>query len=167
MVEGLLMMARSEGTIPELVAVDVAALADERAATWAPFAEERDVRLVTAVPTGLTAMAAPSALEQIIDNYIDNAVGAARPGDTILVSARKVADRIEVHVIDEGPGIDPGQVHRAFDRFWRAADAPQGGSGIGLAIVRHLAELSGGSAEIHNRTDRSGLDASVVLPAAG
>jgi len=167
MVEGLLMMARSEGTIPELVAVDVAALADERAATWAPFAEERDVRLVTAVPTGLTAMAAPSALEQIIDNYIDNAVGAARPGDTILVSARKVADRIEVHVIDEGPGIDPGQVHRAFDRFWRAADAPQGGSGIGLAIVRHLAELSGGSAEIRNRTDRSGLDASVVLPAAG
>ena len=59
----------------------------------------------------------------------------------------------------------PEHLARAFDRFWRAPDAPHGGSGIGLALVRHLARLSGGSAELRNRADRSGLDASVDLPA--
>ena len=55
---------------------------------------------------------------------------------------------------------------RAFDRFWRAPDARQGGSGIGLAVVQQLAKISGGRAELRNRTDRSGLDASAVFPSA-
>lgn len=58
----------------------------------------------------------------------------------------------------------PEHLSQAFDRFWRAPDAPHGGSGIGLAVVQHLAQLSGGSVELNNRADRSGLDASVVLP---
>jgi len=67
-------------------------------------------------------------------------------------------------VLDEGPGMDPQHLAHAFDRFWRAPDAPHGGSGIGLAVVQHLAALSGGRAELRNRSDRSGLDAAVVLP---
>ena len=73
---------------------------------------------------------------------------------------------VAVHVIDEGPGMKPEHLSQAFDRFWRAPDAPHGGSGIGLAVVQHLAELSGGHAVLRNRTDRSGLDACVVLPPA-
>jgi signal transduction histidine kinase len=133
---------------------------------WEPFAEERGVRLLTSTPSGLWVKAVPNALEQIIDNYVDNALGVAKEGDTITIAATQRHQSIGVHVIDEGPGMKPEHLAHAFDRFWRAPDAPHGGSGIGLAVVQHLSTLSGGRAELHNRTDRSGLDASVVLPMA-
>jgi len=165
LVEGLLMIARSEGTTPATEPVDVTALVRERADVWQPFAEERGVRLLTATADGLVARAVPNALEQIVDNYVDNALGVAHAGDTITITAVSQHREVAVHVIDEGPGMKPDHLAHAFDRFWRAPDAPHGGSGIGLAVVRHLAQLSGGRADLRNRPDRGGLDASVTLPA--
>jgi signal transduction histidine kinase len=166
LVEGLLMIARSEGSTPVLEPVNVSQLVNDRFEVWEPFAAERGVHLVTNAPPGLIATAVPSSLEQIVDNYVDNALGQARDGDTISIVAAAYANTVGVHVIDEGPGMKPEHLEHAFDRFWRAPDAPHGGSGIGLAVVQHLAELSGGHAVLRNRTDRSGLDACVVLPAA-
>lgn len=166
LVEGLLMIARSEGSAAVTAPVDVTGMVRERAEVWAPFAEERGVRLLTSAAPGLSALAVPNALEQIIDNYIDNALGVAAEGNTITVTAMQHHDEVSVHVLDEGPGMSPEHLARAFDRFWRAPDAPQGGSGIGLAVVQHLARLSGGEANLRNRPDRRGLDASVTLPAA-
>ena len=57
------------------------------------------------VEDGLEADAVANGVEQIIDNYVDNALGAARRGDTITISARRTPDGIEVCVADEGPGI--------------------------------------------------------------
>lgn len=166
LVEGLLMIARSDGTAQDTIEVDVSALVTERAEVWAPFAEERGIRLLTAAADGLRATAVPDAVEQIVDNYVDNALGVAADGDTITITAVRHHDMIGVHVMDEGPGMKPEHLEHAFDRFWRAPDAPHGGSGIGLAVVQHLATLSGGEAQLRNRTDRSGLDASVLLPVA-
>jgi len=166
LVEGLLMIARSDGTDPERVVVDVTTLVRERAEVWGPFADERGVRLATSAQAGLRALAVPDALEQIIDNYVDNALGVANAGDTITLMAFGQYDTVAIHVIDEGPGMKPEHLAQAFDRFWRAPDAPHGGSGIGLAVVQHLAQLSDGRVELANRRDRSGLDASVVLPVA-
>jgi len=165
-VEGLLMIARSDGGEQVLVRVDVSALVRERAEVWLPLAEEHGIRLLTSVVDGLYATTAPNVLEQIIDNFVDNALGAATDGDTITITAIRQHDLVGVHVIDEGPGMRPEHLAYAFDRFWRGPDAPHGGSGIGLAVVQHLAALSGGRAELHNRTDRSGLDACVLLHAA-
>lgn len=165
LVEGLLMIARSEGSTPTKVPIDVTSLVRERAAVWIPFAEERDVSLVVDAPDGLVAMAVPNALEQIIDNYVDNALGVAQPGEQITITAARHRDTVSVHVIDEGPGMSPEHLAHAFDRFWRAPDAPHGGSGIGLAVVSHLARQSGGTAELRGRTDHRGLDAAVTLPA--
>lgn len=165
LVEGLLMIARSEGSSPVTEVVDVSRLVADRFEVWEPFAAERGVRIVTNAPPGLSATAMPNALEQIVDNYVDNALGVAREGDTISIVAAPYQHTVGVHVIDEGPGMKPEHIAHAFDRFWRAPDAPHGGSGIGLAVVQHLAELSGGHAVLRNRTDRSGLDACVVLPA--
>ncbi|MDO8362313.1 MAG: ATP-binding protein [Actinomycetota bacterium] len=165
LVEGLLMIARTDGTAPALVRADVSALVRERAEVWSPFAEERGVRLLTATNDALYTATVPDALEQIIDNYVDNALGVAAAGDTITITAVRHHDRLSVHVMDEGPGMRPEHLEHAFDRFWRAPDAPHGGSGIGLAVVQHLAELSGGTVALRNRSDRRGLDASVTLPA--
>lgn len=166
LVEGLLLIARSDGPAPDTVVVDVTAMVRDRTDVWSPFAEERGVRLLTTTDEGLLAMAVPNALEQIIDNYVDNALGVCPDGSTITIAAGRRGDRVAVHVIDEGPGMKPEHLAQAFDRFWRAPDAPHGGSGIGLAIVHHLAELSGATVALHNRADRSGLDASIELAAA-
>ena len=166
LVEGLLLIARADGTALTTIEVDVSAMVQERADVWSPLAEERGVRLVTAVASGLRAVAVPDGLEQIIDNYVDNALGVASPGDAITITAGREHEMIGIHVVDEGPGMDPEHLAHAFDRFWRAPDAPHGGSGLGLAIVQHLAQLSGGRAALHNRDDRRGLDAGVLLPAA-
>ncbi|MEQ1874068.1 MAG: HAMP domain-containing sensor histidine kinase [Ilumatobacteraceae bacterium] len=164
LVEGLLMIARSDGSRPKLERVDVSALVGERAEVWGPFADERNIRLAVECTAGLSAMAVPDALEQIIDNYIDNAMNFASAGDTITLSATPHPHSVSVRVVDEGPGMAPEHLARAFDRFWRAPDAAHGGSGIGLAVAHHLAELSGGSVGLHNRADRSGLIATVELP---
>jgi signal transduction histidine kinase len=167
LVQGLLMIARSDGTAPASEVIDVTAMVRERADVWAPLVEQRGVQLRTAAADGLHANAVPNALEQIIDNYVDNALGVAADGDTITITALRQHGSVGVHVIDEGPGMKPEHLEHAFDRFWRAPDAPHGGSGIGLAVVQHLAQLSGGTVDLSNRTDRSGLDASVMLPLAG
>jgi len=167
LVEGLLMIARSDGSTPTLQRVDVSALVRERAEVWEPFAEERGIRLAVDCVAGLTATTVPNALEQIIDNYVDNALTVSSPGDTITLSATPLPHSVSVRVMDEGPGMAPEHLARAFDRFWRAPHAAHGGSGIGLAVAHHLAHLSGGSVKLDNRSDRNGLIASVELPTAG
>jgi signal transduction histidine kinase len=165
LVEGLLMLARSDqgGMVTETI--DVAGIVTERAAIWAPLADERGVVLSAGTVAGLVARAVPGALEQIVDNYIDNALNASGPGNEITVSA--IADNgwAAVHVADRGPGMPTDQLQHAFDRFWRASSAGHDGSGLGLAIVRQLAEASGGDVALANRTG-GGLDACVRLPLA-
>ncbi|GDY58536.1 hypothetical protein SVIO_091590 [Streptomyces violaceusniger] len=69
---------------------------------------------------------------------------------------------IELHVLDEGPGMTADQRRRAFDRFWRAPDAPKGGTGLGLSLVQRLAHASGGEATLA-RAPGGGLDAAIRL----
>lgn len=164
LVEGLLMIARSDGSRPAMERIDVSALVRERAEVWESFADERGVRLTIDCASGLAAMMVPNALEQIIDNYVDNAMTVSSAGDTITISATPRPHSVSVRVIDEGPGMPPEHLARAFDRFWRAPASAHGGSGIGLAVAHHLAHLSGGSVDLQNRSDRSGLIASVELP---
>ncbi|MBI4885398.1 MAG: sensor histidine kinase [Actinobacteria bacterium] len=166
LVEGLLMIARSDGTTPAVESVDVSTLVRERFEVWGPFADERGVHLAVDCVSGLSAMAVPNTLEQIVDNYVDNAMGVSSPGDTITISASRGHNFVTVSVTDEGPGMRPEHLGHAFDRLWRAPDAPHGGSGIGLAVVHHLAHLSGGSVALRNRSDRTGLIADVELPTA-
>jgi signal transduction histidine kinase len=113
-----------------------------------------------------SALAVPGALEQVIDNYIDNALNVAPTGSAVDVAVGSHGPWIEVHVLDRGPGMDPRDAAHAFDRFWRAADAPHEGAGLGLSIVRHLATASGGEVELTSRVG-GGIDAVLRLPRAG
>jgi signal transduction histidine kinase len=165
LVEGLLMLARSEGTTLATTTVDVAVVATERAEIWRSLAEERGIDVVLEVPPTAEATAVPGAVEQIIDNYLDNAIALSPAGASVGVRVEVTGDRIVAHVLDRGPGMSDEQLAHAFDRFWRAADAPHDGSGLGLAIVHHLATASGGEVSLSPR-DGGGLDASVSLPRA-
>jgi signal transduction histidine kinase len=163
--DGLLALTRSASTRAAPVAVDVAAVAAERADRWGPVASEGGVALVVDGPSPLWARAEPGALEQILDNLIANALDVAPPGSSVQVLAHPEPGRVAVHVVDRGPGLDEDSRRRAFDRFWRAPDASPGGSGIGLAIVRQLARSSGGNTELR-AVAGGGIDAVVTLPVA-
>ena len=102
----------------------------------------------------------------MLDNLIDNALNASPPETTIAVVVRARGSHVDIRVLDQGPGLDDEARSRAFDRFWRAPNAPSGGTGLGLAIVRQLAEASGGTTQLDARPE-GGLAAEVRLPAAG
>lgn len=165
LVEGLLMLARAEQGDVATNFIDVATVLEERAAIWEPLAEERGLSVTTGEIERITARAVPGALEQIVDNYIDNALNAGAAGNAITLSAAIEDGWACVHVADRGPGMPTDQLQHAFDRFWRATSATHDGSGLGLAIVRQLAEASGGQVALANRVG-GGLDASVRLPLA-
>ena len=84
-------------------------------------------------------------------NLIDNAIKYAAAGKRIALAVRREDDRVELTVRDWGPGIDPEEHDRIFDRFYRARAirlAPIRGSGIGLALVQHIARAHGGDASV-------------------
>lgn len=161
LVEGLLALARAEGARAERVEVDAAAVALERADTWSSLAEERGVRIEASAPERAPVRAVDGALEQILDNLLANAIEVAPDGSAIDVVV-DVGPATTVTVSDRGPGMTEDQLGRAFDRFWRAPDAPPGGSGLGLAIVRQLARASGGDVAVRSRLG-GGLEVSVSL----
>lgn len=158
--EGLLALTKASEA-PETRPTDLSVVLGERRSMWTPIAEDAGVQLVVSTPR-LWVDAAPGALEQILDNLIDNALDVAPAGSEIGVDATVAAGRVELHVADRGPGLDEEQRHRAFDRFWRGPAAEPGGTGLGLAIVARLAAQCGGTAELRARAG-GGVDAVVVL----
>lgn len=158
-VEGLLALTRSEGEMRRLDPVDLAELVRDRAAHWEPLAAESGVRLEVRLPATVpTATTSRAALEQILDNFVDNAL-SANPGGEITLEVR-VGDELSLHVLDRGPGIPPERLGEATERRWTTKPD---GTGLGLAIASRLARGAGGRLVLANRPD-GGFDAAVVLP---
>ena len=165
LVDGLLAMARAEGTRTERQPVDVATVVGERAAAWEALAEERGVELVTdAGRSHPRALIVPGHLEQILDNFLANALEAAPAGSSVRMTVVTSAGKVTIHVRDQGPGMSADETRVAFDRFWQGSDG-RGASGLGLAIVRQLATANGGAAELRSEVG-AGVDAAVTFPAA-
>jgi signal transduction histidine kinase len=159
LVESLLALARADVAPAE--SVDVASAVRERAETWRPLADDRGVVLRTDVDGALRARASRARLTQAVDNLVANALDAAPGGSTITLRTDERGGAVEVHVIDEGPGLSPEERRRAFDRFWRARPGG-GGSGLGLAIVRKLVEVDAGDVELLDASG-GGVDAVIRL----
>jgi signal transduction histidine kinase len=164
LVEGLLALARSDAGGAPAEPVDLAEIVATRAEAWSALAGERGVRLTTATAGEAVARAAPDRVEQVLDNLLSNALEVSPPGGTIRLASGRDGDRVELHVVDEGPGLTPEQRERAFDRFWRGGSST-GGSGLGLAIVARLVAADGGEVELRAAVPH-GIDAVVRLPAA-
>ena len=108
----------------------------------------------------MTVEADAAQIEQLLINILRNAVDASlETGGQVTVGWRAIADCAEVFVRDEGPGImNPSNLFVPF------FTTKPGGSGIGLALSRQIAEAHGGSLTLANRSDRSGGEALLRLP---
>ena len=100
-------------------------------------------------------------LRQLAGILVDNAIKHSPSGGRVTVTVRLGA---RLTVEDEGPGIDPAHLDKAFDRFWRAPGAPAGGTGLGLAIARWIAERHGGTIQAGNRVPGPGASFVVRVP---
>jgi len=163
LVEGLLQLSRGEGAHLMIEPVDVAAITRERVEQWRPLAEEHGLAIDHRGPDAAVALGAAAAVEQIVDNYLDNAISVSPAGSTIDVLVEHDPRQTSVHVLDRGPGMTPEGLERAFDRFWRGR-SDGAGSGLGLSIVRQLATASGASVQLANRQG-GGLEARVTFGA--
>lgn len=162
MIQGLLSLARLENSATTPEPSDLDTVIADRAATWEPFAAEQHVRItVTGQPAG-PVWAIPGALEQILDNLLANALRVSPPATTITLATTHTAQAVELHVIDQGPGMSEADRRRAFDRFWRASDTHHDGTGLGLPIVEQLTRASGGHVALDPAPGR-GIDAVVRL----
>ncbi len=162
LVDGLLLLARDEADSSTAQPVDVAAVTRARGEAWSDVAADRRMHLEIDTPDDAWGSVAPGAVEQMVDNLVDNALAVSSAGDTVTVRVVARGATVELHVMDRGPGLGDEARTRAFDRFWRAPDAPVGGSGLGLPIVRRLAEASGGAARLDPR-EGGGIDAVITL----
>jgi two-component system OmpR family sensor kinase len=116
-------------------------------------------------PGGLTIVADRERLEQALDNLVENA-GRYGSGE-IRLSASPRDGGVELHVCDDGPGFPASFIDRAFERFTRADPGRGGpGAGLGLSIVRTIAQGHGGDAGAANRPS-GGADVWIFIPAAG
>ena len=165
-VDGLLTLGRLDAGHLPVISVDVDAEVSERIAMWAPLADERSVRLEVEGHAG-HARCVEEGLGQILDNLLANALEVAPAGTPVEVRLTREESRHSVRLTigDQGPGMPPEERRRAFDRFWRSPSAQPGGSGLGLSIVRDLAELSGGAASLGEGA-AGGVTVEVELPTA-
>jgi PAS domain S-box-containing protein len=108
-------------------------------------------------------------LQQVIWNLLSNAIKFTPPGGRIEIRMRQIGARVEISVTDNGIGIQPEMLDRVFDRFHQQngpTTRRHGGLGLGLAIVRHLLELHGGSVWAHSDGLEKGATFTVTLPLA-
>ncbi len=148
--------------------VDVTVVASEVVARFGPLAGARTLEVIEpGVP--VVARADRDRLAQIVSNYLTNALRHAPDGSRVSVIPERAGERVRVSVRDEGPGLAPDQLDAVFERFYRVDPSRSralGGSGIGLAIVRALADAMDGRAWADSEGPDRGTTFHVELPSA-
>jgi len=148
LITDLLALARLDGgQRMELEPVDLTQLSWRvRESLW-QRADRRRQDLRLEMPTGIRVLADPGALEQVLTNFVENAIKYSPEGSRIELRARAGVRLVRLEVHDDGPGVPLGDRDRVFERFYRVdkgRSRQMGGTGLGLSIVRHLAQAMGG-----------------------
>jgi PAS domain S-box-containing protein len=159
-IQGFLRLARPERV--ELQPVRLDAVVREVLERWAPRAEAGGVRLEPAIDADLPPVAAnPELLKEALSNIMANAVDAMPEGGNLRVAlVHRAGGGVVVSVRDSGGGIRPDVLPRVFDPYFTTKEK---GTGIGLALVRRIAELHGGEVGVDSAVGR-GTTVTVTLP---
>jgi signal transduction histidine kinase len=161
LIESLLMLARSEGASGSEEAVDLASLAGDCVTDLHRFAVDADVAIETELEPAFTR-GEPHLLERAIANLIDNGIRHNVPGGHLRVGSGSENGSSWISVSNGGPVIDSEQA-RALSEPFQRLDRRRGGFGLGLSIVRSVAEVHGGSSEIV-APESGGLEVRLKFP---
>lgn len=148
--------------------VDLGAVVEAAVESAHAAADGRQIRLHVDAPRDVLLVAGDATrIEQVIGNLLGNAIKFTPAGGEVAIAWRRVEGDVEIVVRDTGIGIDPAVLPHVFDRF-RQADSSttrrHGGLGLGLAIVRHLVELHGGTIAAESAGEGQGTVMRVRLP---
>jgi signal transduction histidine kinase len=162
LIEGLLMLARSEAATGREEPADLAGLAADCITDLRARAREADVEVRDALEPAWTR-GEPALLERMIANLVDNGIQHNEPGGYLRVSTRTVGGHVLLTVTNGGPRIDPADAERLTEPFQRL-DRAAGGFGLGLSIVRSVVVAHGGTIGIR-APEAGGLEVRIELPA--
>jgi CheY-like chemotaxis protein/anti-sigma regulatory factor (Ser/Thr protein kinase) len=134
----------------------------------AATAAAKQITITTSLEPSLGSMVADGTrIQQVIWNLLANAVKFTPRNGSVTIAARRTSSQIEISVTDNGEGIDPQFLPHIFEPF-RQAESPQtrihGGLGLGLSIVRYIAEAHGGSVSAESAGRGKGTTFTVTLP---
>ena len=165
-VDDLVTFARHETRPQHLALVDIGELARQGTAEFGGYAANHDVLLTCTAPSGLLTLGDAGSLRQALANLLSNALRVAPPGSEVQVTAGGEGAWVWLAVTDEGAGIPTAEQERVFQRFQRGRQASGEGRGLGLAIVRQIAESHRGEARLVSAVG-AGSTFTVLLPATG
>ena len=141
-------------------------LLQDRLAALSGLAQAGDIELELQASVSLRVPGQRESLVSLIDNLVENAIKYSPRGASVTVSLHAERGQAVLHVADQGPGIAPALYERVFDRFFRAPQQGQPGSGLGLSIVASVVRQHGGSIKLHRGNGGVGLLVEVRLPLA-
>ncbi len=169
LVDDLLDLARIEAGEVEISPrpLDLAEIVQETVRLMGPRLREKRQHLSVDAPPDLPfVLADPVRLREIAMNLLTNAHMYTPEAGHVSVRLGAEGGLLALQIADDGPGIDPLEVDRVFDRFYRGAGQTRGGgTGLGLSIVKSLVDAHGGTIEVHSAPGR-GTTFTVRLPAA-
>lgn len=169
MLDDLLALSRLQaGTLSlSLERINVADVVSEGLASARPIAAARGIHLSGSADGPVTALVDPREITRALTNLVTNAIRHTPPDGAVIVQARSTPDAAVITVTDECGGIRPDHLERIFEPGWRGTEArspaPGEGAGLGLAIVRGIAEAHGG--HVHARNEGPGCQFEITIPA--
>jgi len=135
-----------------------------------PAASDRHVEIIAALtPENIPVRGDGMRLQQIFGNLVGNAIKFTPAGGRVMITLEQLGQEAQIVIADTGVGIDPSLLPRIFEKFWQAAPSTspsREGLGLGLAIVRRLVELHGGTIEAHSAGAGTGTCMTVRLSLA-
>jgi two-component system sensor histidine kinase TctE len=168
LVNQLLSLARAEppvGRAQVSEVIDLRQLIREVTSEWVPRAIERNVDLGFDADSQLVAVEGdPFLLREMLNNLLDNAVRYTQPGGQVTVRVGRTRSSPIVSIEDNGPGIPDTERSRVFERFYRVLGTGAEGCGLGLAIVREIAQSHGAQVTLTPGADGIGTIATIVFP---
>ncbi len=165
LVDQLLTLARIEspGQLPTPEPLDVGELAEQTCLDIRPLANARGVTLDVAAARDAVASGLPDMLRILMRNLVDNAVRYTPAGGNVRVLVDRDEDGLRLEVTDDGPGVPAEKLPLLGRRFHRLDPSAGEGVGIGLSIVRRIADLHGARLTFSPAPGKSGLRATVLL----